>query len=61
MRTATSLEGYKHTYETKLKMLKRFENKSNNPLYGKTHKEKTLKLISKPGEFNPVFAKWISK
>ena len=56
MRTATSLEGYKHTDEAKLKMLKRFENKSNHPLYAKTHMEETLKLISKPGELNPMFA-----
>ena len=33
MRTATSLEGYKHTDQAKLKMLKRFENKSNHPMY----------------------------
>lgn len=39
MRTATSLEGYKHTDEAKLKMLKRFDNKSNHPMYGKTHNE----------------------
>ena len=55
IRTATSLEGYKHTDEAKLKMLKRFENKSNHPMYGKTHKEETLKFISKPGELNPMF------
>ena len=57
MRTATSIEGYKHTDEAKLKMLKRFENKSNHPMYGKSHKEETLKLISKPGELNPMFGK----
>ena len=62
MRTATSLEGYKHTDEAKLKMLKRFENKSNHPMYvakHQTHKEmrsiQNLKLISKPGELNPMF------
>ena len=32
MRTATSIEDYKHTDEAKLKMLKRFENKSNHPM-----------------------------
>lgn len=31
-------------------MLKRYENKSNHPMYGKTHSVETLKLISKPGE-----------
>lgn len=57
MKTATSIEGYKHTDQAKLKMLKRFENKSNHPMYGKTHKEETLKLISKPGDLNPMFGK----
>lgn len=33
MKTATSIEGYKHTNQAKLKMLKRFENKSNHPMY----------------------------
>ena len=57
MRTATSIEHYKHTDEAKLKMLKRFENKSNHPMHGKSHMEETLKLISKPGEFNHMFGK----
>lgn len=26
-------------------------------MFGKTHKEETLKLISKPGELNPMFGK----
>lgn len=55
MRTATSIEGYKHTDEAKLKMLKRFDNKSNHLIHGKSHKEETLKLINKPGELNPMF------
>ncbi len=58
MRTATSVKDYIHTNEAKLKMLKRFHNKSDHPMYGKTHKEETLKLISKPGESNPMFALW---
>ena len=57
MRTATSLEGYKHTDEAKLKMLNRFKDKSNHPMYGKKHREETLKLISKPGELNPMYGK----
>lgn len=61
MRTATSIEHYKHTDEAKLKMLKRFENKSNHPMHGKSHKEETLKLINKPGELNPMFGKNIVK
>lgn len=55
MRTTTSIEHYKHTDEAKLKMLKRFDNKSNHPIHGKSHKEETLKLINKPGELNPMF------
>ncbi len=57
MKTATSLSGYKHTDEAKLKMLKRFENKSNHPMYGKTHSDDIRKLISKPGKLNPMFGK----
>ena len=57
MRTATSIEGYKHTDEAKLKMLNRFKDKSNHPMYGKKPAEETLKLISKPGELNPMYGK----
>nr|NP_074961.1 orf261 [Podospora anserina] len=57
MRTATSIEGYKHTDEAKLKMLNRFKDKSNHPMYGKKHTEQTLKLISKLGELNPMYGK----
>lgn len=56
-KTATSLLGYKHTDEAKLKMLKRFEDKSNHPMYGKSHTIEVRKLISKPGELNPMFGK----
>lgn len=55
MRTATSLTGYKHTAEARLKMVKRLEDKNNHPMFGKTHDKDTLKLISKPGELNPMF------
>ena len=57
MRTATSLAGYKHTEEAKLKMLNWYKNKHNHPMYGKTHKEETLQLISKPGKLNPMYGK----
>lgn len=57
MRNATSLEGYKHTDEAKEKMVKRFENKMNHPLFGKHHNEKSKSLISKPGALNPMFGK----
>ncbi|UKA47918.1 hypothetical protein D8B26_M00060 (mitochondrion) [Coccidioides posadasii str. Silveira] len=33
---ASSMSGYKHTEEAVLKMKKRFENKENHPMYGKT-------------------------
>lgn len=57
MKTDTSLEGYEHTNEAKLKMLKRLEDKSSHPMYGKAHKKETLKLISKSGELNPMYGK----
>ena len=41
IKRATSIEGYKHTDQFKLKMLKKFNNKSNHPMFGKTLKEKT--------------------
>ena len=49
MRTATSLIGYKHINQAKLKMLKKFKDKSNHPMYGKKHKRSALNFISKPG------------
>lgn len=33
IKTATSLEGYKHTDAAKLKMVKRFEDKTNHPFF----------------------------
>ena len=51
MRTATSLSGYKHTEEGKLKMKNWYEDKHNHPMFGKTHKKETLHLISKPIRF----------
>lgn len=53
MRTARSFAGYKHTEQAKLKMSNWYQDKRNHPMYGKTHKEETLQLISKPGELNP--------
>lgn len=48
MKTATSLTGYKHTEEAKLKMKDWYKDKNNHPMFGKTHREETLPLISKP-------------
>jgi len=52
--TATSLTGYKHIDEAKLKMPKRFEDKNNHFFFCKSHKKETLVLISKPGKLNPM-------
>lgn len=57
MKTATSLTGYKHTAEAWLKKVKRLKDKNSEPMFGKTHDENTLKLISKPGELNLMFGK----
>ena len=66
-RTATSMLGYKHTDEAKLKMLRRYEDKNSrrenkfsldgfafasHPMLGKTHTLEALSLISKPGALN---------
>lgn len=55
--TATSSLGYKHTDEARLKMVEYYKDKSNHPMFGKTHTEEALALISKPGELNPMFGK----
>jgi len=65
MKTATSLEGYKHTDVAKQKMVKRFEKKINHPFSfifsmkkcWKHHDENTKGLISKPGCLNSRFGK----
>lgn len=41
----------------RIKIIKRFEDKNNHPMYGKTHTKEALALISKPGELNPMFGK----
>lgn len=55
--TATSSLGYKHTEESRLKMVKYYEDKNNHPMFGKTHTEDALALISKPGQLNPMFGR----
>lgn len=57
MKTATSLEGYKHTLKAREKMVARLKDKANHPLYQKKHSEKAKKLISKPGQLNPMYGK----
>lgn len=54
---STSMLGYKHTPEALLKMIKRFENKTNHPMFGKTHTEEAKNLIRKLGKKNPMFGK----
>ena len=61
MKTATSLEGYKHTLSAKTKMVARFKDKSNHPFWGSHHSEESKKKISKPGELNPMYGKKHSK
>ena len=55
--TATSSLGYKHTEEARLKMVDYYKCKINHPMFGKTHTEEALALISKPGELNLMFGK----
>lgn len=54
---ASSMLGYKHTLEAIKKMKLRFKDKSNHPMYGKTHDKFSLAKISKPGKLNPMFTK----
>lgn len=54
---ATSMLGYIHTEETRRKMVERFKDKNNHPMYGKNHSKEALGLISKPGELNPMYGK----
>ncbi len=56
-KTATSLQGYKHTEKAMLKMLNRFIFKHNHPMFGKIHTEKARKCISKPGKLNAMYGK----
>lgn len=55
--SATSLSGYKHSNEAKSKMIKRYENKNNHSMLGKTQTKEALALISKPGKLNPMFGR----
>ena len=34
-------------------MVDYYKDKNNHPMFGKTHTEEALGLISKPGELNP--------
>lgn len=52
---ATSSLGYKHTEEARLKMVEHYKDKSNHPMFGKTHTKEALTLISKPGDLNSMF------
>ena len=54
---ANSMLGYKHTEIAKAKMIARFANKNNHPMFGKKHNKNVLSLISKPGILNPMFGK----
>lgn len=54
---AISNKGYKHTELAIDKMKTRYKDKSNHPMYGKSHKKESLDLISKPGILNPMYGK----
>lgn len=54
---ATSMWGYRHTEEARAKMKLRLVDKTNHPMYGKSHTTETLALISKPGSLNPMYGK----
>nr|UPX01258.1 GIY-YIG endonuclease [Fusarium aethiopicum] len=56
-REASSMLGYKHTDEAIQKMIERYKDKTNHPMFGKSHSQKVLELISKPGELNPMFGR----
>ena len=55
LENASSSQVYKHTDHAKQKMVKRLQDKSNHPFWGKHHYEKTKSLISKAGLLNPMF------
>lgn len=38
-------------------MIEYYKNKKNHPMFGKTHTNESLALISKPGKLNPMFGK----
>jgi len=54
---ANSMLGYKHTKEAIKKMKLRFTDKTNHPMFGKSHSKLSLSKISKPGALNPMFNK----
>jgi len=54
---ANSSLGYKHTVDAIHKMKLRFKNKSNHPMFGKTHTSFAVSKLSKPGNLNPMFGK----
>lgn len=57
LENASSSEGYKHTDDAKEKMMKKLENISNHPFWGKHHSDISKSFISKPGALNPMFGK----
>jgi group I intron endonuclease len=54
---ANSSLGYKHTIDAIKKMKLRLKNKSNHPMFGKSHSRFALSKISKPGKLNPMYGK----
>lgn len=58
---ANSMIGYKHTAEAIAKMIERFQDKTNHPMYGKKHTPSALAKISKPGALNPRYGVKLSQ
>lgn len=54
---ANSSLGYKHTIDAIKKMKLRLKDKSNHPMFGKSHTRFALSKISKPGKLNPMYGK----
>ena len=38
-------------------MIEYNKNQKNHPMFGKTHTNESLALLSKPGKLNPMFGK----
>ena len=49
--------GYRHTAKAIAKMKLRLKDKSNHPMFGKTHSADALQAISRPGKLNPMLGK----
>lgn len=58
---ANSMIGYKHTAEAIAKMIERFQDKTNHPMFGKTHSPETKAKMSRPGSLNSRYGVKLSQ